>query len=388
MRDPFDIYENRFIRDGLAKPGDILMGLADRECRWNQDDTDIRRLESLFDRLDIKAVIYLRPAEPYRSIIDYLAAASAGAIYPRDCETRMLLKDLPVAEALTPEHLTGVLENRKSVIIRGGGIVATGRQDLKEAFVTTSSVCFACFVKFFSDLLKAQKTGAMTPADRRIFESVSHWIKPPAAAAGELMRGPFTAEELVLQAIYEAGKQVVDLRLVDSCFGNISYHAGSMLYISQSGTFLDELAGGIACCPTDDITEAPGNASSELPAHLEIFRKTGFRAILHGHPRFSVILSMDCDVPDCPYNGKCHQYCPYERYACDGIPIVSGEVGGGEYGLCHTVPEAVCGTPGVIVHGHGVFTCDETDFNGALLKLIDIERQCCIEYFRQMGLNR
>jgi ribulose-5-phosphate 4-epimerase/fuculose-1-phosphate aldolase len=176
---------------------------------------------------------------------------------------------------------------------------------------------------------------------------------------------------------------------VDSNFGNISYLFNNMLYISQTGSFLDELEGRIAGCSLDKSSPAPETASSELPAHLQLVRDTGSRAILHGHPKFSVILSMDCDMKDCNHRGKCHLVCPRDRDAC-GIPVVPGEIGGGPHGLCHTVPDAIKKTSGVIVYGHGVFTADPEDFNGALQRLIDIENHCRIEYFKRVSkyLNR
>jgi len=54
--------------------------------------------------------------------------------------------------------------------------------------------------------------------------------------------------------------------------------------------------------------------------------------------------------------------CPEKRLVGD-VPIVSGEVGTGPYGLCHTVPAAMAGRQGVIVYGHGVFTMGRQDFN-------------------------
>jgi hypothetical protein len=50
------------------------------------------------------------------------------------------------------------------------------------------------------------------------------------------------------------------------------------------------------------------------------------------------------------------------------------------------VPEATCGRPGAIVYGHGVFTCGGADFNGALERLITIERRCFTEYCNLLGL--
>jgi len=364
------------------------MAVAAPSICWNRAaPAETPFLEPLFDILGIKALIKLRPDEPYLSIITYLANQSGGTIYPKDCETRLFLQDLPVADGLDTDQLAALLKHRKCVIIPEAGIVAVSRQGLKQVFVSVSSVCFACYVKFFGDLLSARKTGNMTPAERRMVESLNASIHLPAQPDARLAQGPFFSEKAILPAIYEAGRQVVDLGLVDSCFGNISYCSDNRLYISQTGTFLDDLEDRVSTCPTDPAAEHPENASSELPAHLEIVRRTGCRAILHGHPLFSVILSMDCDIPDCPWQGTCHQYCPYDRHACGDIPVVSGEVGDGAYGLCHSVPDALCNTPGVIVYGHGVFTCDDTDFNGALEKLVAIERQCCQKYFELMALT-
>ena len=75
--------------------------------------------------------------------------------------------------------------------------------------------------------------------------------------------------------------------------------------------------------------------------------------------------------------------CPHERFV-GGIPIVSGEVGSGPYGLCNTVPEAIKGRPGVIVYGHGVFTTGHTDFNRPFKNLINIENNCREEYFNRV----
>lgn len=387
MTEPFDTCIERLIKNGLAAPPEVLMGVADPQPRWSRDTPDILLLEPLLDGSGIRALIKARPAEPYQSIIDYLTKAASGTIYPQDCETRLFLHDLPVAEAMAPAHLAEILKSRKSVILPDGEILAASPDGLTQAYVTLSSVCFACFVKCLTDLRTARKTGRIKPADWEMLANVRRLMDPLPEFDGQLKKGPFDSEETILSAIYEAGRQMVDLRLVDSCFGNISYRSGDRLYISRSGAFLDSLEDRTVSCRTDPAAHAPADASSELPAHQGIIRQTSCRAILHGHPRFSVILSMDCDIPDCPYQGKCHRYCPYERKACGNIPIVSGEVGGGEYGLCHTVPNAIGGGPGVIVYGHGVFTCDDTDFNGALAKLIDIERRCCIEYFAFMDMT-
>jgi len=114
---------------------------------------------------------------------------------------------------------------------------------------------------------------------------------------------------------------------------------------------------------------------------MRILETTGKRAILHGHPKFSVIMSLDCRVEDCDGAGRCHLECPRTRTIGD-VPIVAGEVGTGRYGLCNTVPKAMVGSRGVIVYGHGLFTVGRADLDEPLNNLLDIERMCLGEFVR------
>jgi ribulose-5-phosphate 4-epimerase/fuculose-1-phosphate aldolase len=383
MEKAYNAHENRLIQNGLVEPGGIVLGMAGEHVSWNKFDTACAELEPLFKNLNIKSLLFARPAKPYDAIIDFLAETSGGIIYPQDSETRHFLSDLPVAESLTVDAIAPLLKQRNNVVIPHHGIVTCGAKTIEQAFVNFSSVCFACFVKFFSDYLKDARSGSVSQKQRAAYEAVVLHLDPPAALNQQLAQGPFATEQEMIASICEAGRKVVELRLVDSNFGNISYYYEDMLFISQTGSFLDSLEGHIVSCSLDEASPAPANASRELPAHLQIVRNTGCRAILHGHPKFSVILSMDCDNGSCEHQGECHLYCPKDRDAC-GIPVVSGEVGGGTHGLCHTVPKAVQDKSCVIVYGHGVFTIDQTDFNGALKRLIDIENQCRIEYFKRV----
>jgi ribulose-5-phosphate 4-epimerase/fuculose-1-phosphate aldolase len=385
MKSFFHSFEQRLYRSGLAKPGDALMGMADPAPVWNESDDACRALTPLFHKLHINALVFIRPAEPYAAIMDYLAAtASQGVIRPEDCETRMFLHDIPVVERFSADALAEPLTRRKCAVIPGAGIVARGAVDIEQPYVAISAACFAGFVKFFSDMLHEARSGGLSARSRHAFELVAGHLQPPFVSTDRLAQGPFTTEAQIHSAMAEAGKKTVFLQLVDASFGNVSYFHDHLLYISQTGSFLDDLENAIVSCPADGTACAPVLASSELPAHMEIVRQTGCRAVLHGHPRFSVILSMDCDKFECPRRGQCYRDCPEKRTVND-IPVVSGEVGAGPYGLCHTVPAAVARSSAAIVHGHGVFTMDPIDFNGALDKLIDIETRCRIEYFNRLN---
>jgi len=379
----FRIYEDKLLKSGLADPGAPLIGLLDARFSWNRDDIACAELERLFDHLSINSLVFSQPAEPYRSIVDYLAETSGGIIFPSDCETRTFLHDLPVSFNFSSESIILALKERKSVIIPGHGIITHGTVGLEQAYVTFSSVCFACFVKFFSDYLFDVKHGKINNRRQNLFDLLVKRLDPAPCFKASLMKGPFDSEMSVRKAIQEAGMLIVEHRLVDSYFGNISFCYNDTLYISQTGSSLDNLQGFIDPCPLDGSSCTAITASSELPAHLEIVKNTNGKAILHGHPKFSVILSMDCNIEKCECRGKCHIKCPHERFVCD-IPVVSGEVGSGPHGLCNTVPEAIKDWPGVIVYGHGVFTTGKTDFNRPFKNLIKIENDCRAEYFNRI----
>ena len=73
----------------------------------------------------------------------------------------------------------------------------------------------------------------------------------------------------------EAGHQTVAYRLVDSYFGNISCRLGDTVYISQTGSSLDALAGCIDPCPLDDSSCAGITAWREISESTGSFRQSG-----------------------------------------------------------------------------------------------------------------
>jgi ribulose-5-phosphate 4-epimerase/fuculose-1-phosphate aldolase len=375
----------KLVEAGLADPGTPLLGGLDADLTWTHDDPAIPILSKVFDGLNINSLLYCRPAEPFASIIDYLSRLE-NEIYPRDAETRTFLHSLPVAKKLEASMIIAALERRKSVIIRGGAIVTFGTVSPEQAFVVFSSVCFACFVKFFSDLLEAKRTDSVDPLAMQVFEKAATRLPSLPKEVPPLMTAPFTNETMVQTAMIQAGRQMVKHRMVDSFFGNISHLKDGVLYISQTGSSLDELEGCIDPCPLDGSQSTGMTASSELQAHLKIVHQTNIRSILHGHPKFAVIISLDCDKRGCVNDGECHLRCAENRLFED-IPIIPGEVGTGRFGIARTLPPALKGRRGAIVYGHGLFTIGKHDFNEAFATMLDVERNCQSEFFSRMGFS-
>ncbi|MFW6415460.1 MAG: class II aldolase/adducin family protein [Thermodesulfobacteriota bacterium] len=388
MQEIIQKYIHKLQDADLIEPGHALLGFLDADLVWNRQDPKNELLEKIFNGININSLLFAPPKEPYRSIIDYLTRTEGRTISPQDCETRTFIHDIPVVSRLDPDLLLHALKTRKAVIVKDKGILTYGWVSPEQTYINYSSVCFACFVKFFSDYLRDYKLGRDDPGQREIIANALSRLDPlPDNEKVKLKQGPFRDKGEVVLAMDEAGKKVVQYKLVDSFFGNISYLLEDCLYISQTSSSLDELTGHIDPCPLDNSTSAGITASSELSAHRDILKKTGHLAVLHGHPKFAVIMSMDCDKKaSCDQAGECHRRCREDRQVC-GFPIVPGEVGSGPFGLCRTVPPAIEKDKGVIVYGHGVFTTGAKDFNQALKGLMEIEKTCLQEYKRRVELK-
>lgn len=400
-----DKYAAKLVSAGLsAGTGDArpIVGGLDDVLVWNRKAREIQVLEKVFQGLAINSLVFLRPRPPLDRIIQFLsdhALKTNGLIQPKDCETRTFLHDLPVVDKFCPSKIIQALQKRKSVIIApaeddpdfpGPAIIAHGNVSPEQGFVSVSSVVFACFVKFFTDYLELLQRGVAGQNYHDLFDKLVPDLVSQPLNVPLLMKGPFETEEQVYAGIVQAGRKTVEYGLVDSYFGNISYCRDNILYISQTGSSLDELEGCIDPVPLDGSSSAGLTASSELTAHLKTISQTQCQTILHGHPRFSVILSMDCDPQKknaCAYKNQCHIKCPEKRFI-NQVPIVPGEVGTGPTGLCNTLPNAFAHSDSVIVYGHGLFTIGKNDFSGTFANLLDVETKCRISYFNKVRLLR
>ncbi|QJT09481.1 class II aldolase/adducin family protein [Oceanidesulfovibrio marinus] len=397
MKTLVDKYAGKISASGLAPAtgeGAPLVGGLDAALAWSRESEHIPELAPLFDFLAINSLAWCRPAGSYAHAVGYLAAEAlrtgTASISPRDSETRTFLHDIPVVPAGDTAQLAAALGQRKGVILhdpeRGPALAAVGSVSPEQCFVTVSSIAFACFVAFFGRALELTRDGGMDDAFRRSFDAAVAALPPMEAAPPELMAGPFTDEETVRRAMDQAGKALVERRLVDSFFGNISCRLGNTLFISQTGAPLDELPGLIDPVPLDGSTCAGLTASSECTAHTAAIEASGAQTLLHGHPRFAVILSLFCDErATCPEADRCHVACRVKR-DIGGAPVVPGEVGTGPTGLSRTLPPALVQAGAAVALGHGVFTLGQTDFRQAFARLEYVERTARANFFDILGV--
>lgn len=375
-------YLQKLISQRLCNSPDPLVGFLDADLQWNRKSDKTKILSQVINSLGLSAIIYSIPAEPYRSMIRYLANnEKKDFLKPEDTETRTFLHDIPIAQDLDAGELTKKLKKRKGLVLKDGSVIAQGAIGVEQAFVTFSSICFSLFVKFMCDFYYYRKNLiSMKGEVEDITKSAIKWYEDHILSFDKMPQSsyPFEKEEDVFNAIIEAGSLTVESGLVDSFFGNISCLFKNTIYISQTGSSLDELENYIDPCPIDNSKTNAITASSEFSTHRAIYLKKNFNAILHGHPKFSVIYSMLCDKISCPNRGKCHTSCKDKRFMKD-VPIVTGEVGRGENTLLQTVPEYISGR-GVIVFGHGVFTAGGSGFYEIFRNLLEIEKEALLTY--------
>ncbi len=388
MHDQIVKYTAKLISDGSAQAGSIAFAAQD-DIMISEGEPNLASLsESVLSRLNCLALTTAAPSLPFADFLIRRSAAHVHEIVPRDTETRTFLHDIPIVRRgeidIDPSGIiTSLLGNRKGIIVEGIGIIAAGTLTVEQSYINWSSVFHSTYIKYLEDLLEH---GFMLPDEEVAFEHFRLESLAPLSYSGlEFREGPFTEKNVILEEIARVGRYTVQRGLVDSFFGNISYVNGNLIYISQTASSLDELTGCIDPVPFENSSTVGITASSELVAHRSIFEMTGCRAILHGHPRFAVVMSMVCTEKGACNVTDCWKECVKVRFLGD-IPIVAGEIGAG--GIAKNVPPVIGRKGTAIVYGHGVFSIGVTDFREAFQRLVDVENRCRFEYFRQFDEKR
>ena len=381
MRDQIDKYTAKLLADRAAVPGAIAFAAQDDRLITGGNDELAPLAGEVISRLSCLALVAARPSLPFAELLVARAPAGRDRIVPSDTETRTFLHDIPILrreelQVEPGERLARLLANRKGVVAEGIGIVATGAITVEQAYINYSSVFHSTFVKYLTDLLR---DGFLLPGERDAFARFrSAWLRP-LAAAGLVFRGQLEDPATILAELVAVGRYTVERGLVDSFFGNISCRLNDTVYISQTASSLDELAGCIDPVPMDNSSTFGITASSELLAHRKIYEETGCRVILHGHPKFAVVMSMLCEEENCPVS-DCWRDCVKVRFLGDA-PVVAGEIGAG--GLAKRVAPVIGAKGRAVVYGHGVFTIGN-DFGEAFRALVEVENWCREEYFRRL----
>ncbi len=385
MHDHIIKYTKKLIRDRTAVPDSVRFYVMDDALITNRQDEWLPVFARVFTGLNITALLFARSSLPFTDFLIARADPGINRIIPKDTETKTFLHDIPIVRKTEwsgktnneiAAILMGALKERKAVMLEGLGVVAAGGVTIEQAFNVYSMIFHTTLIKYLLDLLH---DGFKLPGEPEAFkEFKSTWVRPIRTENLHFAPGRLSEPGQIVEELHRVGRYTVGQGLVDSFFGNISYFDGKTIFISQTASSLDELEDHIDPVQLDASSTAGITASSELPAHRAIYLSTGWRAVLHGHPKFSVILSMHCREEDCGVE-DCGRDCKRRRSA-GGVPIVSGEIGAG--GLARTVPKATSEAGACIVYGHGVFSAGENGFREAFIRMAEVENRCRDEYFR------
>jgi ribulose-5-phosphate 4-epimerase/fuculose-1-phosphate aldolase len=384
MLDQIQKYTDKLLADRSAECDSISFAAQD-DVMISAGSPELAALaEAILGRLNCLALCVAAPSLPFAEFLLRRAAPDEHDIVPRDTETRTFLHDIPILRSTElgsdpSACIARLLGSRKGVIVEGIGIIASGALTVEQAFINWSSVFHSTFIKYLEDILAS---GFRIPGEAAAFNRFrTEWLRPLTADGLVFRTDPLDDKGAILDEICRVGHYTVQRGLVDSFFGNISYRQGNLIYISQTASSLDELQGCIDPVPFENISTVGITASSELAAHRGIFEQSGCRTILHGHPRFAVVMSMLCDEQAICGISDCWKECRKVRLL-GGTPVVAGEIGAG--GIAKNVPPVISGTGSALVYGHGVFSIGMQDFRDAFQAMIDVENWCRDEYFKRI----
>ncbi|NJD91619.1 MAG: aldolase [Geobacter sp.] len=383
MHDQLEKYAAKLLTDRSAMAGRIAVAAKDDELISCGNPELAAMAVAVLERLNALSIVVAASSLPFADLLIARSAAEVHCIEPQDTETRTFLHDIPFIRLseLSKEpaaQIAPLLGNRKGVIVEGIGIFAVGGVTVEQAYINFSSVFHSTFVKYLQYILQS---GFLLPEEPEACRSFfAGWLHPLTADGLHFHTGELGELDDILREIATVGRYTVERGLVDSFFGNISCRTDRLIYISQTAASLDALDGCIDPVPFDNSSTVGITASSELAAHRRIYETGDARVILHGHPKFAVIMSMLCETKDCAIS-DCWRDCPHVRFL-GGTPVVAGEIGAG--GLAKRVPPVIAGPGRAIVYGHGVFTTGKNGFAEAFQSMVEVENWCRGEYRRRL----
>ena len=174
----------------------------------------------------------------------------------------------------------------------------------------------------------------------------------------------------MIEDIKRFGKRLTREGLVKSNSGNMSIRVGDKIFITTSGSMLDELDEESIVEISLDSSKFDLKASRESLVHCEVYKKTKSSAVIHAHPPFAVVLSLLMDGPVEPMDVE-------GKHFFDKIPIIKSGTGSKE--LAEDVSITTKERNGLIVRGHGTFTTGK-NVEEAYLRTCAIEFSCRILY--------
>lgn len=168
----------------------------------------------------------------------------------------------------------------------------------------------------------------------------------------------------MIQTAIEVGKMLFYSHLTDGASGNISFREGERVLITKSGANLNSLT------PDDFVELNRPEASRDRVVHAKIYEKTDYKAVVHCHGVFNVVLSLrkskiiPVDLEGKMYFGE--------------LNVVEEEFGSSVY--AERIAEKVKERGVAIAKAHGIYSAGK-DLIEAFNKACYVEHSCQVLYY-------
>lgn len=171
------------------------------------------------------------------------------------------------------------------------------------------------------------------------------------------------------------GKKLGVKGLLEGASGNISFREGNNVTITRKGTILDELNEDQFI--TVNLNKGDGEvrmeASSDYIIHEAIYRTTDFKAVVHCHGVYNVVISLvDDEITPPDFEGKLF---------LGDVPVV--EMDSHDRGNAESIAQIIKKNNVAVVRGHGIYSADYT-LSGALNRIEYVEHSCEVLYMLRL----
>ncbi len=172
------------------------------------------------------------------------------------------------------------------------------------------------------------------------------------------------------------GQKLFQLGLNNSHSGNLSVRRASSIYISRTGSMLDQLTSkDIICVGMIPNPKRDQAASMELIVHRSLYlADNDICAVVHAHSPYSVVMAEGKDVV-IPYDAE-------GQYFLSSIPVISVANCIASQQVANSIINYVADVHAIIVERHGVYSWGK-NLEEAYHYLSVVESACRINYLRE-----
>jgi L-fuculose-phosphate aldolase len=177
-------------------------------------------------------------------------------------------------------------------------------------------------------------------------------------------------EDAVFRKMREAGLELHDRGMVATKSGNMSVRVDDCVYMTTHGSKLGKLGRNDIIELNLDDSKADARASMDARIHLEILRNTSWKAVVHAHPVFASLLSLEAnEIRPVDVEG---------RFYFPKVPVVPWDKK-----VAVRMGRALKGKRIAVARAHGTYAAAET-MDDAVFWTTSLEHSCNLMYLDEL----